>query len=83
MEIEEARKKGTHFIEEVPDYLTTVEAARLLSQMTGERWDKRKVHLYHTRGQFPKPDKYKRPQERWGPLWNAEKIRAYAGNRKK
>lgn len=53
--------------------INSTKAAEILAEITGKKWDRKKVHLYWKRGTkgFPYPDEM---PEYSGPLWERETI---------
>lgn len=60
----------------ISDLINTTQTARLLAELTGQRWDRAKVHLYYKRGtkDFPQPDEFISGT----PYWYRKTIDKYA-----
>jgi len=56
--------------------MNTTQVAELLTELTGDRWDRKKVHLYWKRGtkKFPYPDE----TISGIPYWYRDTIEGYA-----
>lgn len=60
---------------EISSLINTTQVAKLLSEITGDRWDRKKVHLYWKyRDKLPQPDEYIGNI----PCWYRETIEKYA-----